>query len=65
MVMFYAPLPILCGYCYYVFNDRFAAHHLRREEIDKERRESKLYEKELADNLKFLEELKKKDAERK
>jgi hypothetical protein len=58
MAVFYAPLPFFVGYCYYVMSDRFAAHHVRREEIVRERRESEAYRRELTDNLQFLEGLK-------
>lgn len=56
----YLPLPLFCGYSYYVLSDRFEAHHVRRKEIIKEREESELYKKELDMNVKFLESLKKK-----
>jgi hypothetical protein len=55
----YLPLPLFCGYAYYVLSDRFEAHNVRRKEIIKERQESALYKKELDENLKFLENLKK------
>ena len=57
----YLPLPFFCAYSYYVLSDRFEAHHVRRKEIIKERQESDAYERDLDENIKFLENLKKSD----
>ena len=58
-ILKYLPMPLFCGYCYFVLTDRFEAHHVRRKEIIKERQESDMYKKELDENVLFLENLKK------
>jgi hypothetical protein len=39
------PGAVAIGYCGFVLKDQFAAHDVRREEIDEERRKDALYDK--------------------